>query len=45
MYNGDFFIHYLRKRFGTWYILCIITEFKFIKKLLHATCENCYGKK
>ena len=43
--NGDFFIHYLRKRFGTWYILCSITEFKFIKKFLHAACENCYGKK
>ena len=22
-----------------------ITEFKFIKKFLHAACENCYGKK
>jgi len=35
-YNGDFFIHDSRKRFGTWYIVCIITEFKFIKKFLHA---------
>jgi len=38
--NADFVIHhYLRKRFGS------ITEFKFIKKFLHAACENCYGKK
>ena len=40
--NGDFVIHhYLRKRFG----IGIIIEFKFIKKFLHAACENCHGKK
>ena len=39
--NGDFVIHFLRKHLE----VGIITEFKFVKKFLHAACENCHNMK
>ena len=39
--NGGFVIHYLRKHLE----VGIITEFKFVKKFLHAACENCHNMK